>query len=49
MSKNILITGASKGIGLEIGKRLVTAGHTVIGTSRKPQSISDAPFKLLPL
>ncbi|MEM8863164.1 MAG: SDR family oxidoreductase, partial [Chloroflexota bacterium] len=46
---NILITGASKGIGLEIGKRLVTAGHTVIGTSRKPQSISDAPFKLLPL
>ena len=32
-----------------MGKRLVKAGHTVIGTSRNPQKVSSIPFRLLSL
>ena len=49
MSKTILISGASKGIGLAIAKTLHEAGHTVIGTSRKPAQADVFSFKLLPL
>lgn len=37
MSKVILITGASSGFGKAAAERLVAKGHTVYGTSRKPQ------------
>ena len=49
MKKTIFITGASKGIGLEMGKQLQQAGHTVIGTSRTPGEFTNAPFPLLAL
>jgi len=34
VKRTLLITGASSGIGRAIAKRLLQAGHTVIGTSR---------------
>ncbi len=40
--KTVLVTGASRGIGLEIARRLVGAGHQVFGTSRKT---SGSPAK----
>jgi NAD(P)-dependent dehydrogenase (short-subunit alcohol dehydrogenase family) len=48
MTKTILITGASKGIGRSIGVALQAVGHTVIGSSRRPHA-EDAPFRLLAL
>jgi short-subunit dehydrogenase len=36
-----LVTGASRGIGHEIAKKLVTEGYEVIGTSRHPNSLTD--------
>ncbi|WP_396191843.1 SDR family oxidoreductase [Flavobacterium sp.] len=36
MTKNILISGASSGIGKAIGEYLTDKGHKVIGTSRNP-------------
>ena len=47
MSKTVLITGASKGIGLTIAERLHAKGFTVYGTSRAPSS--NQVFKMLPL
>lgn len=41
----LLVVGASKGIGLETAQQLRQAGHTVIGTSRRPSENSG----LLPL
>lgn len=39
------ITGASKGIGLEIAKTALASGHTVIGTARSaiPKELSSSP------
>ena len=34
---NTLITGANKGIGLEVARRLVAAGHTVFLGARDPE------------
>ena len=33
--KNIIVTGASKGVGLEISKNLILNGYNVLGISRK--------------
>jgi short-subunit dehydrogenase len=41
--KKIFITGASSGIGLAIGKLLVTDGHEVWGTSRNLERIPKMP------
>ncbi len=35
MSKNILVTGVSQGLGLEISRAIVAAGWTVYGVSRR--------------
>lgn len=49
MSKIILITGASTGIGKAIGEFLHHKGYTVYGTSRNPQNIVNSLFPLIAL
>lgn len=49
MAKTIVVTGASKGIGLAIARRLVADGHTVVGTSRNPARVGEVGFPLLAL
>lgn len=49
MSKVVLITGASSGIGKSIAAYLHQKGYMVYGTSRKTESISEAGFPLLQL
>jgi NAD(P)-dependent dehydrogenase (short-subunit alcohol dehydrogenase family) len=47
MSKVILVTGGSSGIGLAIATALSNAGHIVYGTSRSGQAIPSANFEML--
>jgi len=49
MSKVVLITGASSGIGKSIGLFLMEKGFTVYGTSRKPSSVNESGLRLLQL
>jgi len=49
MSKVILITGGSTGIGKSVGEFLSHKGFTVYGTSRNPSNIDNHPFKLIAL
>lgn len=49
MSKVVLITGGSSGIGKSIGDYLSAKDFTVVGTSRNPKNYSDSKFKLLTL
>ena len=49
MSKVVLITGASSGIGKAIGEYLFHKGFTVYGTSRNPDKITNSLFPLLAL
>jgi NAD(P)-dependent dehydrogenase (short-subunit alcohol dehydrogenase family) len=49
MSKVILITGASTGIGKAIGEFLHHKGYTVYGTSRNPQNVTNSVFPLIAL
>jgi NAD(P)-dependent dehydrogenase (short-subunit alcohol dehydrogenase family) len=49
MSKIILITGASSGIGKAVGEYLYRKGFTVYGTSRNPDRIANSLFPLLAL
>ena len=49
MSKVVLITGASSGIGKSIGEFLHAKGFTVYGTSRNPERITNSVFPLLAL
>jgi short-subunit dehydrogenase len=51
-AQTVLITGASKGIGLTIAEHLHAQGHTVYGTSRAAttrEGSSQHVFKMLPL
>jgi NAD(P)-dependent dehydrogenase (short-subunit alcohol dehydrogenase family) len=47
--KVVIITGASRGIGLGVGLALQSQGAQVIGTSRTPAAYPDHPFPLLNL
>ncbi|WP_299386207.1 SDR family oxidoreductase [uncultured Lacinutrix sp.] len=49
MSKVILITGGSSGIGKSIGEYLKAYGYTVYGTSRSPEKYVNHPFKIVGL
>jgi short-subunit dehydrogenase len=49
MSKVILVTGASSGIGKSIATFLQEKGYKVFGTSRNPKNIENFSFELIPL
>jgi NAD(P)-dependent dehydrogenase (short-subunit alcohol dehydrogenase family) len=49
MSKVVLITGGSSGIGKSVGEFLSSKGFTVFGTSRNPEKYADSKFDLLQL
>jgi len=49
MSKVVLITGGSSGIGKSVGEFLSEKGFIVYGTSRNPSKIENHPFKLVAL
>ncbi|PIB32127.1 short-chain dehydrogenase/reductase [Gaetbulibacter sp. 5U11] len=49
MSKVVLITGGSSGIGKSIGEFLTQKGFVVYGTSRNPLNYSNSKFKLVAL
>lgn len=49
MSKVVLITGGSSGIGKSIGEFLQAKGFTVYGTSRNPKNYSESLFPLVVL
>lgn len=49
MSKVVLITGGSSGIGKSIGEFLLQKGYIVYGTSRNPINYKDSKFPLVAL
>lgn len=49
MSKVVLITGGSSGIGKSVGEFLTDKGYTVFGTSRTPERYPHSKFKLIAL
>lgn len=49
MSKVVLITGGSSGIGKSVGIFLKAKGFAVYGTSRNPEKVENSPFPLVAL
>ncbi|GAC68226.1 SDR family oxidoreductase [Gordonia soli] len=39
--QTVLVTGASSGIGAEVARQFAERGHTVFGTSRAPEKVTD--------
>ncbi|MFT7668072.1 MAG: NAD(P)-dependent dehydrogenase (short-subunit alcohol dehydrogenase family) [Planctomycetota bacterium] len=39
--KNVVITGANRGLGLEFAKQFIAAGANVIGSARKPEGATE--------
>ncbi len=46
MSKVVLITGCSTGIGRDLAQRLTQAGYTVVATARCTEALNDLPVAL---
>ena len=46
MSKVVLITGCSSGIGHDLASRLIQAGYTVVATARNVNSLEKLPVAL---
>ncbi len=44
MKKVVVVTGCSKGLGLNISKRLLSSGYFVVGISRSSPNIEDSSF-----
>jgi NAD(P)-dependent dehydrogenase (short-subunit alcohol dehydrogenase family) len=42
MTKTWMITGANRGLGLEMARAVLGAGHNVVATARKPEAIEAA-------
>ncbi|WP_418603958.1 SDR family oxidoreductase [Hwangdonia sp.] len=49
MSKVVLITGGSSGIGKSVGEYLTQKGFVVYGTSRNPENYKNSAFSILKL
>jgi len=49
MSKVVLITGGSSGIGKSVGEYLQTKGYKVYGTSRNPNNYPNSKFPIVAL
>lgn len=45
MSKNIIITGTSRGIGFELVNLFASQGHNVLALSRNAQPVNNLPFE----
>lgn len=52
MSETYVVTGANRGLGLEMATQLSAAGHQVVGTARDPDAADDLrslPIRTFPL
>ncbi|WP_329580435.1 SDR family oxidoreductase [Streptomyces sp. NBC_01361] len=42
MSKVFLVTGAGRGLGVDISRQALAAGHQVVATGRRPETVTEA-------
>jgi NAD(P)-dependent dehydrogenase (short-subunit alcohol dehydrogenase family) len=42
MNKTIFITGAGRGLGTQIARRALSAGHQVVASGRRPDKVTEA-------